>query len=65
MKRECHAMMREMFKNDKQAYIWLRENMGKVIHFSNISEEDLILAHELLTDRMYRKGFIKAKEVDY
>lgn len=56
---DCHRMMKIMWKTNTKAYIWLKENTGEVVHFSEIKQNPELLekAHDLLVKRMERKGF--------
>lgn len=56
LKQECHRMMREMFRSNKRAYIWLYYNVGYEVHFSEIHDKtELKRIHALLKERYDRK----------
>lgn len=64
IKDDSHRMMKIMWGDTpngvKKAYMWLSRNMNQDVHFSERSGtnyKDMQQAHQLLFDRMIRKGF--------
>ena len=58
-------MMKEMWgENTTRAYLWILENTGEDVHFSNIDGLLLRKVHKALHKRMFAKGFRKPKRTE-
>lgn len=54
LKAECHNLIKEIFKSNRTAYIWLENEFGKGFHFSTCGPILLRRAHEELIKKLQR-----------
>lgn len=61
LKAECHRLMREMWKSEKEGKFWLLSQLGYDVHFADINDpRELKHIHSILLARYKRKGYERA-----
>jgi len=59
-KAACHRLMDEIFGSDKagvsEAYVWLKRNFNKQVHFSQINDEKEL---KIIWEKLYALSFKK------